>query len=209
MIYVFDAICGWCFGFSPVMSRFAEEYKDIIEIEVVSGGLMLGEKAGPIRITGAHIPKAYQMVEKMTGVEFGQKFLSERLEEGTMILNSLPPAIALCIMKDEHPENVVAFAGLMHKMYYVDGVEPENIKEYGRYAATLGCNEEEFNSKMALPEYLTKAQEDFKYAQELKAFGFPTVILQKNGKSETLFSGYRSYEQLKSQIDTILNLGSN
>lgn len=199
IIYVYDAICGWCFGFSPVMAKFAEEYGNKIDIEVISGGLMLGQRSGPIRIVGAHIPNAYPIVENRCGVQFGSKFL-DQLREGKMVLNSLPPAIALCIMKDLHPEKALAFAGMLHDIYYKDGIDSEDIGAYGRCAANLGLDEVAFNNHMTEERYLEKAKEDFRKAGSLGVSSFPTVVLQYQGKTKVLFSGYLPYPEFATMV---------
>jgi len=38
LIYYFDALCGWCFGFSPVISQLEKEFEDRLNFEVISGG---------------------------------------------------------------------------------------------------------------------------------------------------------------------------
>ena len=52
LIYCYDAYCGWCYGFSPVIKKIAEEYKDKLDIEVLSGGMMIGEGKMPIEKIG-------------------------------------------------------------------------------------------------------------------------------------------------------------
>ena len=204
IIYVYDAICGWCFGFSPTMAKIKEHYHENIEFEVVSGGLKLGKGAGPIEIVAPYIKKSYQQVEKTCGVKFGDAFVNGSLKKGTMILNSLPPAIALSIMKERYPEKGLAFASLLHKMYYFDGIEPENYNAYGIYAATLGYDKDEFNKKMQDSTYIQKAYKDFEHAQQLGANSFPTVILENNGKRETLFQGFLTFDKAKIIIDSKL-----
>ena len=44
VIYCYDAYCGWCYGFSPVIKQIAEEYKDHFDIEVLSGGMIITDK---------------------------------------------------------------------------------------------------------------------------------------------------------------------
>lgn len=202
IIYVYDAICGWCFGFSPTMAKIKEYYKSEIEFEVVSGGLKLGKGAGPIDMVAPYIKTSYQQVEKTCGVKFGDAFINGTLKQGTMILNSLPPAIALSIMKEKYPEKSFEYAALLHKMYYVDGIEPENYEAYGNYAAKLGYDKIEFNKKMKDSSYINKAYKDFEYAQLLGANSFPTVIIEKDGKKEILFKGYATFEQAKKIIDS-------
>ena len=29
ILYVYDIMCGWCYGFSPVINRLYEEYNEI------------------------------------------------------------------------------------------------------------------------------------------------------------------------------------
>ncbi|KOY84312.1 hypothetical protein AD998_21750 [bacterium 336/3] len=204
IIYVYDAICGWCFGFSPTMAKLKEHYQDKIDFEVVSGGLRIGKNVGSINETGAYIRTAYKIVEETCGVKFGDAFVNETLKDGTMVLNSLPPAIALCIMKEKYPEKSFEFAGLLHKMYYVDGIEPENHEAYGTYAAKLGYDKTEFNKKMKDSIYINKAYKDFEYAQQLGANSFPTVLLEKNGKIEMLFNGFTNFDRAKKLIDNKL-----
>jgi|GEM_PF-528821 len=202
IIYVYDAICGWCFGFSPVMAKLSETYQDKFDFEVVSGGLKLGKSVGAIDVIAPYIKTAYQDVERTCGVKFGDKFVNGTLAQGTMILNSLPPAIAMCIMKERYPDKDIKFAGLLHKMYYVDGIEPENYAAYGEYAALLGFEKSEFNLKMKDSSYIQKAYKDFEYAQKLGANSFPTVILEKNGKREILFEGYLPFERAQKLLDS-------
>ena len=94
LIYYFDALCGWCYGFSPVMSKVQEKYSGKLDIEVVSGGLFLGKRAGGVNEVAPHIKAgAYKSVERRTGVKFGQTFLEDVLKNGNMTPYDLSPAI--------------------------------------------------------------------------------------------------------------------
>ncbi|HVE60446.1 MAG TPA: hypothetical protein VNA26_01410, partial [Chitinophagaceae bacterium] len=39
--YCYDALCGWCYGFSPVMKKIEQEYKDQVSFDVLSGGMIM------------------------------------------------------------------------------------------------------------------------------------------------------------------------
>lgn len=204
IIYVYDAICGWCFGFSPTIAALKEHYNDKITFEVVSGGLKLGSGSGPIEVVAPYIKNSYQDVEEVCGVKFGDKFVNGSLKKGTMVLNSLPPAIALCIIKERYPDKALEFAATLHRMYYVDGIEPEDYDAYGVYAEKFGYDRTEFNIKMKDSAYIKMAYHDFEYARQNGANSFPTVIIEKDGKKEVLFSGFLSFEKAKQKIDTKL-----
>ena len=69
LIYCYDAYCGWCYGFSPVIKKVAHEFKDQLEIDVLSGGMILPEKPTPIATIAPYIQKAYKTVEETTGIK--------------------------------------------------------------------------------------------------------------------------------------------
>jgi len=60
IFYCYDAYCGWCYGFSPVIKKLAEAYGERIPFEVLSGGMILPEQPVPISVTAGFIDKAYQ-----------------------------------------------------------------------------------------------------------------------------------------------------
>src|SRR5258707_6496220 len=75
IIYCYDAWCGWCYGFSQVIKRISEEYKDRFFVEVLSGGMILPPEPRPIAATAGYIRGAYKTVEERTGIQFGADFL--------------------------------------------------------------------------------------------------------------------------------------
>ena len=72
IIYVYDALCGWCYGFSPVMRRLHDTYADAFDFEVLSGGMMTGTRVRPVAESMSYIQQAYKVVEEHTGVRFGR-----------------------------------------------------------------------------------------------------------------------------------------
>jgi len=91
IVYYTDVQCGWCYGFSPVIKKIYQNYQGLIDFEVISGGLFIGDRTGLINDVAPHIKAgAYKQVEAMTGVKFGPQFINHSLLTGTMTLDSLP-----------------------------------------------------------------------------------------------------------------------
>ena len=65
IIYCYDAYCGWCYGFSPVIRRLSHEYAHQLNFEVLSGGMILHEKPLAISVTARYIQNAYKKVEEL------------------------------------------------------------------------------------------------------------------------------------------------
>ena len=202
LYYIYDALCGWCYGFSPVMSRFFEEYKDELSFEVISGGMVTGDRVGPIGEVAPYIKEAYRDVEERTGVTFGEDFLKDVLADGHTIFDSLPPALALRAFKFAQPDQVIPFASRIQKAIYFDGMAPRDEAGYGRLAEEFGLSAPIFRKQMNDPTTLATVRAEFELVQNWGINGFPTILLEY-GKEEpqlgVLARGYLPFEQLEAQ----------
>jgi putative protein-disulfide isomerase len=206
IVYVYDALCGWCYGFSPVMTQFQEKYKDSLNFEVISGGMITGDRIGPIGEVASYISWAYKDVEKATGVEFGSDFLDKTLKEGNAIFTSIPLSIALSIFKEtDTTGNSALFASELQKGIYYDGLEPENLEGYGKIASKFGIDSVNFVEKMKEPKYRKLAEADFEKSSTLGVTGFPTIFIETEGKYHKIGSGYMPMSQLESNYLRIKN----
>jgi len=205
IVYVYDALCGWCYGFSPVMTQFQEKYNDSLSFEVISGGMITGDRIGPIGEVASYISWAYKDVEKATGVKFGDKFLNKTLKKGDAIFTSIPSAIALSVFKNLDPKNSIRFASELQKAIYYDGIEPENFTAYGKIAVKFGLDAESFVLKMKDPLNRKLAEDDFKKSDELNVSGFPTIFIKINGTYHNIGSGYMPFSELESNFLSIKN----
>ncbi len=205
LIYVYDALCGWCFGFSPVIEKFVAAYKNEFEVEVISGGMITGERIGPIGEVAGYISWAYKNVEDATGVKFGTDFLDKTLKTGTAIFTSIPASIALSIVKSKIPELSLEFSSALQKAIYFDGIEPINNEEYAKIAEKFGLNQAEFLLNMNDNQYQILAEIDFKNSQELQVSGFPTVFLDFENQYYKIAAGFTSFENLENNYLNLKN----
>lgn len=203
IIYVYDALCGWCYGFSPVMSQFQEKYKDSLKFEVISGGMIRGNRVGPIGKVASYISWAYKDVEKTTGVKFGDVFLNKTLKDGDAIFTSIPPAIALSIFKELDSNKSLQFASELQKAIYYDGIYPKNLDAYVEIASKFDIDAKSFILKMKDPFYKKLAEDDFKKSSVLNVSGFPTIFIEINEATYKIGSGYMTINQLESNYLSI------
>jgi len=201
LIYVYDALCGWCYGFSPVITEFAQKHQAELEVEVISGGMITGERIGPIGEVAAYIGEAYKTVEQHCGLKFGESFLKDVLEEGSAIFTSIPPSIALSIVKVQKPEHSLSFAARLQKAIYFDGLPPAEIEGYGALAAEFGLDAKSFVADMQKEVYLESAEKDFQLSRELGVAGFPSIFLADEQSMVKLSSGYLDLEGLETNFE--------
>jgi putative protein-disulfide isomerase len=207
LIYCYDAYCGWCYGFSPVIKKIDEEYNHKLDIEVLSGGMMIGEGKMPIAKIGPYIQSAYKRVEEYTGITFGEDFLwhNANPDKSDWIMNSEKPAIALSILKDEYPEQQVNFASDLQYALNYEGRDLDDDEAYRHLLPKYNLAEDDFYAKLKSDEYKEKAYYEFALCKQLQVDSYPQVLLQfSESKFYLVAKGYTTYEDVKSRIDNIL-----
>jgi len=207
LIYCYDAYCGWCYGFSPVIKQIAETYKDQLTVEVLSGGMIISDKPKPIAATAGYIQQAYKVVEEHTGIKFGEDYLWHIFhpEESDWFPDSLKPAIALCVFKDFYPDKQVAFAADLQYALHYEGRDLCDDEAYRHLLEKYGIREEAFYEKLHNPEYEEQARYEFALCAQLQVTGYPAVLLQTGETKFYLVSrGYTAYEPLHQRITAIL-----
>jgi putative protein-disulfide isomerase len=212
LIYCYDAYCGWCYGFSPVINQIAIQYKDTLDIEVLSGGMMIGDQVMPIDKIGPYIQNAYKRVEELTGIKFGEDFLwhCANPDKSDWILNSEKPAIALCILKDHDTNRQLEFASDLQYALNFEGRDLDDDEAYRHLLEKYHMTAEDFYSKLHSEEYKEKAHYEFTLCKQLQVEGFPQVVLQTDETKFYLLSkGFADYETLNNRIQSILNSIAN
>ncbi len=206
LFYCYDAYCGWCYGFSPVMKKIAAAYPGL-QIEVLSGGMILSGKPVPIAATAAYIQKAYPTVEEYTGIKFGADYLwhIHNPELSDWFPHSEKPAIALCIFKEFYPERQVAFAADLQYALHFEGRDLTDDEAYRHLLDKYSINPETFYAKLKSEEYKEQAYYEFQLCKQLQVTGYPCVLLQNSETKFTLLAkGYTDHETLKARLDVAL-----
>jgi len=207
IIYCYDAYCGWCYGFSPVIKKIAEDYKDKLPVEVLSGGMIISDHPTPISNIAGIVQQGYKRVEELTGIKFGEEFLWHVLnpEKSDWFLNSEKPAIALCIFKEYYPEQQTAFAGDLQYALNFEGRDLTDDEAYRHLLEKYTINPEDFYTKLHSEAYKEKAYYEFQLCKQLQVTGYPCVLLQSSDSKFYLLSrGYSDYDTIKTRIENVL-----
>ncbi|SDG01390.1 DsbA family protein [Chitinophaga filiformis] len=202
LIYIYDALCGWCYGFTPVIEELLQRFGDEMEVDVLSGGMFLSANHRPASAMYNYISQAHIQVEAVTGVKFGPAFLEEYLRTDD-IMDSEKPSIALTVFKQYQPAKALSFA---HDMQLALNYEGKSLNEDDTYRQLL--------TKYQLPidEFLDKMKEDanrydtvqeFKQVEQWGITGFPAAILDDGKEYFLIAKGYTPLERLLEVIEKI------
>lgn len=205
--YCYDAYCGWCYGFSPVIKKLADEYKNDFDFEVLSGGMIPAENPRHISSIAGYISKAYKTVEERTGIKFGEDFLWHMFHpsESDWYMHSEKSAAALCIFKEIYPDRQVEFAADLQYALNYEGRDLTDDEAYRHLLEKYNIPAEDFYTKLNSETYKEKAHYEFALCRQLQVTGFPALLLQTDtSKFYLIARGYASYEDVDARIKNIL-----
>jgi putative protein-disulfide isomerase len=207
VIYIYDAFCGWCYGFSPVITKIFEEIKEDFEFEILSGGMIMGEREGIVQPEMAkYILEAIPRVEEYTGVKFGEAH-KQQLREGHLYQSSLKPSAALCAFKKLLAEEAIYFAASMQQKFFKEGKSLEENKTYREIVSDYELDEEAFIKDIESDKYKYLAHVEFDYGVRMGVKGFPALIGIKDNEYYWLSEGYQPYKNVKKAIEQFTEIG--
>jgi len=207
IFYCYDAYCGWCYGFSPVIKKLAENYSNQLDFEVLSGGMIVPEQPVPISVTANFIDKAYPTVEEYTGIKFGQDYLwhIKHPDLSDWFPNSELAAIAMCIFKELYPHRQVEFAADLQYALHFEGRDLTDKEAYRHLLEKYSINEEAFYEKLNSDVFKEQAHYEFQLCKQLQVTSFPCVLIQiSESKFHLLARGYTNYEDLSTRLEAVL-----
>ncbi|MEO5650873.1 MAG: DsbA family protein [Ginsengibacter sp.] len=208
LIYCYDAYCGWCYGFSEVIKKINSEYKNKLEFEVLSGGMILPEEPVSISATAKYIEQEYKRVEELTNAKFGEDYLwhLQHPDQSDWFPHSEKPAIALCVFKDYYPDQQVSFAADLQYALHFEGRDLTDDEAYRLLLYKYNIPAEEFYEKLNDEEYKEQAYYEFALCKQLKVTAFPAAFIQLSDvKFYMVVQGYTDFETLNARIQNVLN----
>lgn len=202
LIYIWDAYCGWCYGFSNSLRTFHENHPEL-PITVLSGGLFTGNRSLPIE-SYPHIPEANERISQLTGVTYGEAY-QNLLNEGSFVLDSEAAAVGFSALRALAPEQSLSIASAMQKAFYQDGKSLSDTSTYLEIADSFGLDSELISQRLKDEDIRKDAHEDFTRVQNLDVHSYPTLLLRKGNELLPLGGGAMTAEKLESRLALYLS----
>ncbi len=203
LLYVFDAYCGWCYGFdelfAPMLARLPE-----LPLRILSGGLFTGRRAQPIKSYG-YFREANVRINRVYGVTFGEAY-NRLLESSDEVLDSTYPALAFSYFRQVLPMSKWGEAILgMQRAFYQDGLVLGKAENYRALAEPLGLAAdalvEALSQRFTEPEL---AQAEFAEVRDIGVETFPTFVGLRDDGVVNLISGARTPDDLIAHVEAFL-----
>jgi len=204
--YLFDPLCGWCYGATPAVSELLEIPS--VTVELLPTGLFSGEGARPMDDGFATFAWSNdQRIERLTGQRFTERYRQWVLGDRQQLFDSGPATVALTAVSLTAPANELEALKAVQRARYVDGTDVTSV------ATLVGLLEEldlkDAAARLAHPDAdligATRARIGRAEAlmQESGARGVPTLIVESGAKRRVLdhTAAYSNPHALISQLE--------
>ncbi|MBT9463643.1 DsbA family protein [Hydrogenophaga sp.] len=190
--YVFDPLCGWCYGASATVSALSRNPG--IQLRLLPSGLFCGEGARSMDEDFASYAWANdQRIASLTGQTFSDRYRSEVLADRQQVFDSGPATVALSAVALTAPQRELDALKVIQRARYVDGLDVTRADTLATVLKALGLDRAA--ARMAMPDaallQANRARIDQAQAllQTFGARGVPTFILEEDGRRELLPAG--------------------
>jgi len=203
VVYVMDAYCGWCWGFSARIVEFEAANRQRVPFTAISGGLFTGKRARPIS-TYPHIPQANTRIARLTGAHFGEPY-KRVLEEGRLVMNSSDAAAALAALRDLAPQKAIHWARELQDAFYARGQSLSEPDTIAGIAAAEGFDAAEVLRRLQDGSAHAQAAYDFARTRQLGISTYPTLLFIDGPKVQSLPATGTALEVLNERLDALLS----
>ncbi|MET9698924.1 DsbA family protein [Streptomyces sp. NPDC006529] len=200
LVYVFDAYCGWSYGFAPTLAELVRRHPDL-DVEVVSGGLFTGTRRVPIGEFG-YVQGANAEISELTGVRFGAGY-ARLIADGSFVMDSEAAARGTAALRQAAPDRIVELAAALQHAFYADGLSLSDPDTYRALAGAHGLDADALATAFASPEAAAAAQGDFTRTAELGVRGFPTLLAVEGERVVPLATGHATVEEIEQRLTAL------
>lgn len=190
--YLFDPLCGWCYGASPALSKLAEAQN--ITLELLPTGLFSGAGARPMGDDfAAYAWENDQRIAHMTGQPFSALYRKNVLQDRQQQFDSGPATVALtAVSQSQTIRQLDALKAIQHARY-VEGLDVTSLPVLADILRALGL-ESAAENVLHPAENLLKATHNRtvrarQMMQEYGARGVPTFIAESGSTRQIINSG--------------------
>ncbi len=177
--YVYDPLCGWCYGAAPLVHAASE----LAGLRLHGGGMFAGAARRPVTPElRAYVGPHDRRIAELSGQPFGSAYTDGLLKDPDAMLDSEPPITAVLAATElAGAHAALALLERTQRAHYMEGrriAEPGVLRSL---AIELGLDGPAFDAayqRQAGPATQAHLQASRQLLQQSGGQGFPTLLLQ-------------------------------
>ena len=173
--YVYDPLCGWCYGAAPLLEAAAG--LPTLQIALHAGGLWLGSRRQPMgQALRDHVRPHDERIQALSGQPFGERYFNELLLSDGLLLDSEPPIRAILAVT-ELGGNELRLLHRIQQSHYLDGQWVGDQAHLARLAQEQGITPAAFAQAFEQVDLAGHLAQSQGWLRQLGGQGFPTLGL--------------------------------
>ena len=182
--YVYDPLCGWCYGAAPLLAAAAGIPG--LGIALHAGGLWLGPRRQPMgEALRDYVRPHDERIQALTGQPFGERYFNELLLSEGLSLDSEPPIRAILAI-DELGGDGLTLLHRIQQCHYRDGRWVGSLDNLSELAAEQGITRSAFEQACQRVDLAGHLAESQRWLRRLGGQGYPTLGLMQGERITSL-----------------------
>ncbi len=198
LIYVYDPMCSWCWGFRETWLKLQAAIGDKLAIEYKVGGLAPDSGEPMRKEMQQFLQQTWQRIEQQLGTPFNHEFWHTAQPRRS----TYPACRAVLVARQQNKEQEMLYA--IQKAYYLDAQNPSDISTLASLAEQIGLEKNAFLKEIESEKINSLLMDEINQARSLPIQGFPSLVLENKGLYAAVPVNYRDWQSTYQQIiDTI------
>ena len=126
-------------------------------------------------------------IERKTGADIRQAYYDLALDT-SYTFSSLEPSAAIVLIKKLDNKKTFQFAHLVQDAIFKEGKRLDKYATYEPILTELHINKTQFKNRWMTPTNIQNTKDEFVRANKI-SYGFPSLFLSKNGKTNVIAAG--------------------
>ena len=193
--YLFDPLCGWCYGASAALEKLAA--RPDFAIDLAPTGLFAGAGARPMDDEFATYAWTNdQRITRLSGRPFSEAYRQDVLGDRTRLFDSGPATLALTAVAVTTPDREFEALKAIQRARYVDGRDITDIAVLSDILGALGLRKAAERLAMSDDDLIAAYRKRIEAARaQMRRFGADgvPVLIEGVGESRRLVPGNALY----------------
>lgn len=179
LLYLFDPLCGWCYGASPALTWLLQS--DDVIVELLPTGLFSSGGARPMDDEfAAYAWTNDRRIERLTGQRFSERYREQVLGDRQRPFDSGPATLALTAVSLTEPTQEFAALKAIQLARFVEGLDVTSLETLADVLRATGLANSvdrlEHSPSQVLDEVLARVERAKKLLREIAILGVPAFI---------------------------------
>ncbi|MCF2847873.1 DsbA family protein [Pseudoalteromonas sp. ACER1] len=194
LIYVYDPMCSWCWGFRETWLKLQAAIGDKLAIEYKVGGLAPDSDEPMRKEMQQFLQQTWQRIEQQLGTPFNHEFWHTAQPRRS----TYPACRAVLVARQQNKEQEMLYA--IQKAYYLDAQNPSDISTLASLAEQIGLEKNAFLKEIESEKINSLLMDEINQARNLPIQGFPSLVLENKGLYAAVPVNYQDWQSTYQQI---------